>query len=922
MRQGLSQRGSVIPLVVATLSMTLITFFSLQRLHRMQVKRSSKGWKVLVAREAVRSSFILMEAALKRRLWEVPPETRSGPTPCLKRKDFSLEGETPEGVEYELEAEYDPVTSIIVMNATGTYGDLVVHFKKESKILDVSDFLMVSKDPSPDRIVATYETSVPTTLIANQSKLYFEGPVEFYIVRTRSKENANIRNNATSFTTPVPADLPNEIGVIIQAERLIFRGGISGYVSGPADRPDFAAGSSDQAKIYDALTNPDDLTNSNNWWHYGGGGAYITNDYDKAMELVEWGTAGIPRGPTSLPPGPSLLGRAEIYKNIYPRVLFGKGQDAPLYAPDAVDDGNFLGNPDEWIIWSYSRLSGAGTTRDFTCYTDKPPAVPDPDNPSIFCSSSASFPNGYLAWKAEAGLDTAVMGNEAPSLDMPTIDWDNYEALEEDATACGVVVTSSSGNDGRVYDCDIYNPAILDAYLANPTINPCRGVYSVDFESLSAKITVNDDEFSRLIYENNSNKADFLRRVIYAKVPIQISQSGAQGLWVAGANDDGRSNLPLWIVTEQDVTIQPNQPDQTSPLEERPGEMREMYFNQDVSGGTLKPLPLTILTPEKVTIISAFHVPHTYQDLLDYFPVVDDGGDNKIKPRYHLVTDFRHQEEDGFKYGYRRINLNHMAIISGTNVTSFRNSFYLKGLFSVANDSDTQYLQNACFFDKPGDGLARTVGDDIATLGVLRDERIIPEYINETGEDEGWIPPVDSRYYGDPSVLPVSDGDKMDNYIYTPRVFGVQGAAGVGRSSIINLTGWHIIADFDNSTPDDMSTGTPGPPLRNLAVAAVERDGRIHPSNPGIPSKVFMGDRRIFMDPEAANPTFFFRVPSLGNGKPCSEGFQRRWAPLSSPTPPYIGNRTLPLNTQMSSSEQTIQGSMMAIELPVVEVGN
>lgn len=141
----------------------------------------SKDWKNFVAEEVAQSAFIVLESALERRLWNIPPDEN-----CLKMEEFDVEGEFDNGAKYQVKARYFPQADIIEMTSIGVYMGEEVRYQKNLKISDVSDYLILSKKDQETRISSPrYSKTLPSSILARDRRIYFEGPISFYSITAR-----------------------------------------------------------------------------------------------------------------------------------------------------------------------------------------------------------------------------------------------------------------------------------------------------------------------------------------------------------------------------------------------------------------------------------------------------------------------------------------------------------------------------------------------------------------------------------------------------------------------------------------------------------------------------------------------------------------------------------------------------------------
>lgn len=279
-----------------------------------------------------------------------------------------------------------------------------------------------------------------------------------------------------------------------------------------------------------------------------------------------------------------------------------------------------------------------------------------------------------------------------------------------------------------------------------------------------------------------------LRRIIYSTVPIEIHQSNPRG-FLSGkiTNNNSRKKFPIWIVNENLTALKGYQADQTSPLDERPQDIREISFNRDVSGGNLEPLPMVLLSPNKIHLLSPFYKPTTPDYLNNYWPVKD----GFIKPLIHTFTDYPREEDDSFKYGFRKFNIENVSIITNSAV-GIASPFYLRGLYRGSDSSAEQSIINQCMISKEGVPLVPFGSNR------LRITAEIPSYVNDTYSP---IPPLTSKFYnGDTTRLPSS---------YYPSVFTLQKTYYPGKEeSEVQLTGVRVELSFVDTSSNSIKLNT------------------------------------------------------------------------------------------------------------------
>ncbi|MCM2277135.1 MAG: hypothetical protein NDJ89_03600 [Oligoflexia bacterium] len=723
-------------LILGLVAAGMISFSTLQQLRATGL---SASFKKLVARQAAKSAFLIMEAALRRRLWEMPPDSR-----CLKSTAFYVEGNTPDGADYRVDTSYDPATNTLSMTALASYKGARAKSEKKIKILDTSDFLIFSKGNAPTQLARVYDATTPIGFIGRNRKVYFEGPVTFSGVLDRP-------SYPTNWTTPTPAILPGELGTILQGERMYFLKGVS-YSATSSVVPNY--------EPWRSMIQPLGL---NRLPQNGAGAAFFTSDHALAGQLEQAVKDGSMLG---------LPSASTLKKQVYPIALFCG--NAPLNPQFGTDNGCYINDPDRWfVIYVDYGAAHFGHRADYTCLKDTSATNPK------HCSSSGDFPNGFRKWRKDAGLENVLYGSDGTPLSYPPVNWDNLEALKEDAAACGLLTSAAAL---PVYqDCDLSNTRIVNDYVAG--VNSCERISRLDPETIPGLL----NNFNAADYSDPALKDRLLRRVVYSDRPIEIPQSAASGLMTSLADPTLRQNLSLWVVNENRYILRPHQPDTTSPIDVDPARRRELYFNQDPAGA-LRPLNLVMLTPDQVQIISPFHVPYLYPDLLLAMPVV--GG--KIRPRNHVLTDSFHQENDGFKYGFRDIRIGDLTLITNPLPSGWLASsgFALRGLWGGGEDSSAaQFVRNACMFSDP---VTQPVVDHASAPASTAAFPWIPASL--PAAPDSILPPLGSRFY--------APGGQVEKAFY-PHVFVKQQNA-IGYqllSSRIFHKGVRILMSFDSSTP-------------------------------------------------------------------------------------------------------------------------
>lgn len=759
-----NQKGFILVTLAGAAMMAIIFLNAFISLYRYRAGQLAQRWSNFAAQETALSGIAVLEAALRRRMWEVPPDSN-----CLRAESFGVEGETSSGVQYAVDATFDNTTRVVNFTARSNYFGRGVSIQKNLRVMDISDFLIFSKSPNVSVLTGVQgqtNNRFASGLVGRERRLYFEGPVQLSGFITRSwllNDPAGRPVNFGSWNAhPHSVFRPEQhINHLIQGERIYMLGGLQTkelYVPYPNTEAVNDQPGGRQAFL-DSLN-----TGARIWQEYPH--AYFTGSFPNATAMISsienWNSGTLP---------------ANTIQGIYPRALFGRGLSFPLNATTATDSGNFLNNPNFWAHFAFKYGPGFNHGGDFTCFTD--PAI----SGNKHCSNSNDFPNGFNQWRTQAGLDGVLIGGEGTKLDFTKIDWDNMEALEEEATECGLVVDpSDSGSyDGSHEDCDISNTNTIQAYKDSPSSNPCETVLDLDLDNLGTKL----QNFDPSVYPT-TNPGRVLRRVVYVKGRTQVAQDQASGIWPALNHPITRSNMPIWFIAEREMMVKPFQPDTTSPLNVNPTVKRIGYFNEDPAA-TLPPLSFVFLTPEQITLLSPTHIPTTFPEMQDMLPI---DGSGKIRPRRTVITDFVHQEEDAYKFGFRDIRMSNIALITNANSSSYAAGFFFRGLWGVRN---TLYdaIYRACWMDYPGDAIGRDA----------KYENAIPPWANHVAFPDRWIPPTGSKFYNDPDSDGIDNrpqGHEMDRN--TPYVFHLQRANGVAQPQLV-FSGLRVVADFDSAAP-------------------------------------------------------------------------------------------------------------------------
>lgn len=816
-------------------------------IQKRNYEYKTKDHDQVLLNEVTTSAFAVMESALARRLWEPPPDNN-----CLKSESFSVEGKLDGGMTWNVTAKYNFTTKNYELVSEGHYRDLKAIYIKRIKVLDVSDYLLFSGSDAPLTLRRLYNPQFPTALIARDRRIYTKGPLQMGGNIARPVNNMMNWNGS-------PSVWPGEYGTIIQGDRIQFGGGLQ-YIQYSIPKPN-----PHPSNIENLLAPYGSDIGAPNSHHsqFGGGSTIITRDFNKATTLKQQVVSG-----TSGP-----LTKASVRSEIYPIALFGGS--IPLESWKASDNGSYINDPDRYSIFTYG-YAGAnnfGIRMDATCISKS-----DAASTKKVCSNSEHFPRGFKAWRRDAGLDGTLFTSDAEEIPSPKLNWDNMEALEEDARQCGHVISAPTNS---YTDCPIWDAQYLKRYANGDST--CDQVSSIDLNTL----TLNNFNVAQLT--DASLKERLLRRVVYTKVPTEFRQNSAQGLMTGIVpSNPARKNLALWVISEDTLALRGFQQDTSSPLSTDPGRLREIVFNSDATGGGREPIPMVILSPERVHLLSPQYVPATPTYMSTYWPVV--GG--KIRPVLHNYTDYVRQENDGFRYGYRSYKVSSISLVTNASIDT-SNPFVLRGLWSGPDSTADQFPSNLCMVSMAGYNLEK-----VTPATGLYSTAKIPAYHSIPNSP---LPPLSSNYYnGTTSQFP---------YGYYPSVFHVQRAAGMAarEESDIIYSGIRMYTVFDSFVP----TGK-----RDLnAPVHVPVELR---SNQGAP--ITLEHKNLMWD----NPFYYADIPA---GSPCiPSSFKSRQAgyPINgiSETQPSINNgRYIFIHTDPPVDYRNI-GSIIGVDQPILETRN
>jgi hypothetical protein len=766
--------------------------------------------KRFLLEETVSSSFEVMEAALRRRLWESPPDSN-----CLRSTDFRVDGLRSElKLQWNVIAKYNASTHVYDLTATGGYYSdpitkaysrgLKAVFHKQIKVLDASDFLMLNMGSQTLNVTRTYESSGPAGLVAGPKRIYMKGPMTLY-----SLELPNVQAHDW---TPTGANF-NYFGTIIQGERIQIAGGIRYQKTYTVQPPDPASCAS-LSPLCGVLA-----PYVNNWigQSTGAGVFYGANEYTAARNLND-AIKACHGDNTCTPPPTSGVDLNDVIRHTYPIALFDNDtRSRPLtVGASPVDNRRYVNNPYERNVFLYSFTANHwGMAGDYTCLTDA--SVPGAE-----CSFSEAYPKGFGKWRTDAGLDGVLFTHETEDIAAAPMDWDNFQAMKEDAQACGKVV--DAGAAPAYEDCPIWDRNFLNSYVAShgASVPACHKITKV---SLDGSIFPN---FHEADYANDALKDRLLRRIIYAKGPIEIAQTNVKGLRPAMTDPKVRGRLSIWIVGEDYVTLRGNQDaDNTPPAPGSYDRLRKVTFNADgtaPNGGGFPSLRMVLMTPELVHLVSPQYVPMSTAHFLDSYKVKN----GYLWPRIPAMFDEARAENDGYVWGLRSFQLRNMVTIANASqpasLLSAEDGFFLKGMWSAWDSSAEQFIHNQCLFNVDG-GPAfdpRTDGVHCPTPAhdvISPPNSISNQWCSYTGNyvadaasvrtDDGvhsHVPPLSSKFYQtDASGEWVPWGTYP--YVFSAQAMTTQASNGT-RESNIQYSGLRLQVKFDpthSATQRDLS---------------------------------------------------------------------------------------------------------------------
>ncbi|OQW51003.1 MAG: hypothetical protein A4S09_10735 [Proteobacteria bacterium SG_bin7] len=761
-------------------------------------------WNVTVAKQAAMSGFVLMEAALRRRLWEPPPDNA-----CLKSASFDVSGTTPEGATFQVTGIYDSTSQMIILNSKATYANVTQGFKKIIKTLDASDFLIYSQKTTDTTFSRPYALVGATGFIAKKRRIYFEGPVNFATTIFGGGSPANWNGARTP-------NLPRELTGIFQSERMQFLGGLS-YSLRPTNlplpiEPEYPLISGWTGKYH---------TKSN-------GESVFLKDYVKAQTLYNKVKANIPGN----------ISQNEIQPHVYPYAL--TSGSLPLDGSTAPDNGTYINDITKFRFWDYRIGGGLGDSGDFTCFSSS----------TRNCTSSKDFPKGFEKWVEDAGLTGVLQAGESEKISFPALNWDNYDALKEDAQACGLVIDTPMNTYN---DCDLSDSDKFKNYALTGA-NPCSDISRLDLETLTGKL----NNFNLSSYSDSTLANKQLRRVVYSTVKLELAQTNEKGVMNDVPNGAHRENLSIWFVGEDKFIIKPFQDGETRDqfwtrvlADPTQSVRKNVYFNQDstaVAPNAIPGVKITLMSPEATQIISPKHVPYTFAQVQAAYPrILSSPGfvNTQITP----FTDYLHQEDDYFSYGVRDVYLGNVTLISNANqATTNPSGITLRGAWGgidALNDHNLN-LHLACLFDKPNDSTSLTPGwifqpntpwyktycptssrcpdctgtatdcdylywakinalalpakDKDPFENYYKDANALPDHL--AGQD--LLPKPTSWFYKQSGPAPLFDWYRI------PKILLKQAGGSVNATTMIFHTGTQIVTYFDSQVPTDR-------PRRNLA---------------------------------------------------------------------------------------------------------
>ncbi|MFZ4403107.1 MAG: hypothetical protein ACOYOK_03305 [Pseudobdellovibrionaceae bacterium] len=898
-----NEKGSGLIIVLMILvQIPILVSISASMMNR-KTGMSAKTWDQFVLQESTKSSFLLLEAALRRRLWEPPPDAQ-----CLRSKNFKVEGQFSNGFKFTVTGNYIPAERMILLVADGEKSGYKTQYTKYHKMYDMADYLYLSTsngtDPSNDVVIgkSTADRNTPSGLIAGSRRIQIASRlrIESSIIPKTDRTfpfalGPPDTYKSYGYNDPKPVEFPVGVGTIIQADKIEIPQGIY-YGKAYALDPVFTNTGPGPAQAYPDY--PADLLNStalviaqpggNKLGQNIGSVAMITNDYRLALDQVEAIRSGNVTGTAT---------QDNVSKYVYPWALFNQ-PTFPYFDETAVDSGGYLNSlVSNFFFFHYRNTWGNFNQGNYTCLTTDWTYTAT----SRYCSASWSFPRGFEAWRTNAGLDNILLAKpeEVKPNNINKIDWDNMDAFQEDAALCGMVVDEATVLPSEV-DCDISDYSLLKSYVSNPAGLSCPQVKKLRLQNLETQL----NNFDLSTYTSNAvEEGSHLRRVIYAKTPVEIAQESSKGLWTGMTDSTVRDRFSVFIINESKTAFRPFQPDlalpTSSPLVANPGVVRETYFNSDSTdldpATRLTPLKMAVIMPEEIQILTPGYLYTNVNELKDMFPVVT----GVIKPRRHIVTDWIKQENDGFKYGVRNVKIENIALITSEQnqvadnppATPMRwddprggsrpSGLALRGLWAIMANSHRYTWFNGCMFDEPDGGVNSADRYGAGNNANRACNSPLPFTPFRVGSNPPYayafggnpfpyapasagaatsadlIPYVDSNFYSEsrcgPPKSEVTGG-------YMPYVFNLQASNQVSYNAAIRFAGAIVRVGFSDQVPLNK---------RNLSVREHDYREFVFGNNPEIPFDI--SDRHIRMPPAPA--TSCIPGPSQNTGLRINGGY-------------------------------------------------
>lgn len=702
----------------------------------------------LLLDEMTNSAFAVVESALERRLWEPPPDSS-----CLKTETFTVKSDEGTGPEWTVNVSYNFDTKNYELVAAGSYRQLTSQFKKQIRVMDVSDYMLFSGGTQPIAMSQLYDPRNPTALIAKSRKVYANGPL--------TADASIVRSNPKLDWNGSPDTFPDEYGMILQGDRLQFKGGIS-YLRRKLSEP---AITGDTPASFANLLDPYTTSAPETYYgQYGAGNLIIMPNATLAENLKT----------TVINPASSLVTKSDVNDFVYPVALF-RG-NPPLISDTAIDSGNYFNDTDRYSIFRYQATGNLSTTTgNFTCL------VSNSYKSKRYCSNSEHFPKGFDKWRGDTGLSSVLFTSNTVEVPIPEIGWDQLEALEEDANACGKVVSTPE----NVYtDCPVWDQKFMSSYSLTGS-KSCLRISELNLDVLNLK-NFNPADYSDPDYRKRS-----LRRVLYLKTPTTLSQTSVNGIYPTITDSNIRSALSVWVVAESLLSLKGKQTDTTSPMDSEPGRMRQVSFNTD-DKESVQPIAMTLLSLDTVHLLSPFYTPMSEALLTEIYPVA--GG--KIVPARHNLTDHKRWEIDGFRFGFRNYKIKNVNLITSTAVDPSK-PFYLQGLWSGPDGGPGQHVANQCMVTLLGFPLEKYDSERIMRTAKVPDNSS-PLFASANAP----LPPITSAFF---------NGQDHFAETYYPAVFRAQQAPPFDKrnESTVELTGGRVHMNFNfkgHPTRPDLTT--------------------------------------------------------------------------------------------------------------------